>query len=85
MTSFFQSIMKIGHHLRHKSAKLLIFAIFFQLCQGGSSIGFVKWLQDQNKKVNEQHIAYILRETIKVSQATLNRYPLNISIGYMDQ
>lgn len=37
----------------------------FQLCDGGSAINLVKALQAANRRMNEDQIAYILRETSK--------------------
>lgn len=34
-----------------------------QYCEGGSVIDFVKRLQSVNRRISEEHIAYILRET----------------------
>ncbi|XP_039280465.1 neither inactivation nor afterpotential protein C isoform X3 [Nilaparvata lugens] len=36
-----------------------------QLCEGGSITDLVRGLQKQNKRMTEEHIAYILKETVK--------------------
>ena len=39
---------------------------YTQLCDGGPVIDLVKGLQATDKRMKEEHIAYILKETIKV-------------------
>lgn len=43
----------------------MYFHIFIQYCDGGSVINLVNRLQNANKKISEEHIAFILRETAK--------------------
>lgn len=37
--------------------------LYLQYCDGGSVIDFVKRLQSVNRRLSEEHIAYILKET----------------------
>lgn len=47
----------------HFSAKHSFF--IFKYCDGGSVIDFVNRLQSVNRRLSEEHIAYILKETAK--------------------
>lgn len=40
-------------------------AILFQLCTGGSVTDLVQGLRNRNGRLKEDHIAYILHETLK--------------------
>jgi len=39
---------------------------YLQLCEGGPVTDLVRGLQQENRRMREEHIAYILRETVKV-------------------
>lgn len=44
---------------------MLITLGFLQYCEGGSIIDFVKRLQSVNRRISEEHIAYVLKEAAK--------------------
>lgn len=47
--------------------KFVLF-LFLQLCEGGSVMDMVRGMVMSDKRMKEEHIAFILREVVKVSQ-----------------
>lgn len=43
------------------------------MCDGCSVIDVVRALYNQNRRMNEEHIAYILKETARVSKFSLHK------------
>lgn len=45
----------------------IIFPSILQICEGGSVVDLVQELQDKTRRMAEEHIAFILKEAVKVS------------------
>lgn len=43
------------------------------MCEAGSVIDIVRALYSQNRRMNEEHIANILKETVRVSKFSLHK------------
>lgn len=46
--------------------------IIFQLCEGGPIVDIVRGVLKQGKRMSEEHIAFILHETVKVRPCFLS-------------
>ena len=71
----------LNHLLQFVAILIIIQYMYAQLCRGGSVTNLVKSLRKRGKYLDEDLIAYILYETLKVDITCFDMFFLELKVG----